>query len=141
VLPDSVLVQLRPLLVPEPPRLLVQSNVIALARHVFVCALWLVKLFVHGVDLAFGVADVLLEHPDVLQEAVAVGAPLLSRRVAGGVWVEGHFGEVLIWRSRGNMCWGWCCLGFEKAVVEYKAVAEYVTDESGGIRTFRASDY
>jgi hypothetical protein len=90
LLPDPVLVELRPLLVPEPPRLLVQPNVLVPASLIFVFAVCLVELFVHGLDLLFGVAEVLLEHSDVLQQAIAVRAPFFSWAVAAGVWIEGH---------------------------------------------------
>jgi len=91
ILSDCVTVELWPLFVPEPPRLVVQSNVLVPARLVFVSAVRLVELFVHGVDLVFCVTDVLLEHPDVLQQAVAVGVPPPLWCVAAGAWVEGHF--------------------------------------------------
>jgi hypothetical protein len=90
LLPDPVRVELRPLLVSEPPRLPVQSNVFAPVRLVVVSAVRLVELLVHGVDMAFGVTDVLLEHPDVLQQIIAVGVPLCSWGVAAGLWTQGH---------------------------------------------------
>jgi hypothetical protein len=82
----------------------VQSDVIAPARHVVVFAVCFVELLVQGVDLAFGVADVLLEHPDVLKQAVAVGALPIVWGVAAGVRVEGH-----VWCSVGFEV-DWCCV-------------------------------
>lgn len=118
----SVLVELRPLLIPEPPGLLVQSNVIAPATHVVVFAVCLVELLVQGVDLAFGVADFLLEHPDVLKQAVTVGAPPVVWGVAAGVRVEGHVWCSVDLKVAKDWCWVWCCLGCENAVTEYDAV-------------------
>lgn len=66
VLPDLVIVDLRLLLIPESPCLVVQSDILVPAGSVFKFAVGLVESFIQGLDLVFGMADVLLELFDML---------------------------------------------------------------------------
>ena len=101
-----------------------QSNVLVPARTVLISAVGLIELFVHGIDLMFGVTDVLLEDPNMLQHTVTVGAPLCFWGVTARVRIEGHFGR----SGRKRLVLGMVVRGLRDVVVEYDTGLMKVTE-------------